>query len=294
MLTKEKMLWKIDNLVEGTIIKRPSKMIKTPYVADILHCETNEIVLGHTASLGCCGLADNSAHILMSPARPKKPSKKDIDKLKCAYTVYLAIHKDEKHQKEVYIGIFPKLAENIVETALENNYLQKLQNVKSYKRETPVYIENFVDSRFDFSGHDENDRPFIMEVKNVPLADYEDVPSKERSKMDFSGREYGSKVAYFPDGYRKTSSSPISPRALKHIRELSYIKKSTNTRCIMCYVIQRNDVNRFQVSVIDPEYRQAVKEAIENGVEIITLVVEWNRNGEAYFITDELPITSFD
>ena len=61
----------------------------------------------------------------------------------------------------------------------------------------------------------------------------------------------------------------------------------------MCYVIQRTDVCCFQPSIIDPWYRQAVKEGIEAGVEIITLVVGWNRNGEAHFIRDDLPITPF-
>jgi hypothetical protein len=68
-----KILMIIDNLIEGKIVKRPSKIIKSPYVADILPItsfdnnmnETKEI-LGHTASLGCCGLADTGATILMT------------------------------------------------------------------------------------------------------------------------------------------------------------------------------------------------------------------------------------
>ena len=62
----------------------------------------------------------------------------------------------------------------------------------------------------------------------------------------------------------------------------------------MCYVIQRTDVDRFQPSIIDPEYREAVKHSIEAGVEIITLVVNWTTEGEAYFVRDDLPITAFD
>lgn len=62
----------------------------------------------------------------------------------------------------------------------------------------------------------------------------------------------------------------------------------------MCYVIQRIDVDRFQPSIIDPEYRSAVKEAINVGVEIITMVVKWNRDGTSEFIRDDLPITSFE
>ena len=132
-----------------------------------------------------------------------------------------------------------------------------------------------------------------MEVKNVPLADYEDISSKDRKKMCYDDREIDSKIAYFPDGYRKKSTDTVSPRALKHIRELTLIKKESITRCIMCYVIQRTDVDRFQPSIIDPEYRQAVKEAIEAGVEIITLVVKWTRDGEAYFVKDDLFIVPF-
>jgi DNA-binding sugar fermentation-stimulating protein len=62
----------------------------------------------------------------------------------------------------------------------------------------------------------------------------------------------------------------------------------------MCYVIQRPDVNRFQPSIIDPEYREAIKEGIEAGVEIITMVVKWTLEGNAYFVRDDLPITPFE
>jgi DNA-binding sugar fermentation-stimulating protein len=44
---------------------------------------------------------------------------------------------------------------------------------------------------------------------------------------------------------------------------------------------------------VDPEYREAVKNAIDAGVEIITLVIKWTKNGEAYFVRDDLPITAF-
>jgi DNA-binding sugar fermentation-stimulating protein len=278
------LLLKLDDLIEGEIIKRPSKYIKTPYVADIKMDSSSESVLGHTASLGCCGLADAGARVLMAPV--KKTKKQDNDKLHCEYRVYLSIVRE--NDSEMIVGIYPKLAEDLTESALTNNLLSKLQNIKSYRRETKLYIPDLVDSRFDFSGIDENNIPFIMEVKNVPLADYEDITSKERKKMNFEGRPFNSKVAYFPDGYRKKTSDTISPRALKHINELATIKRTSKTRCIMCYVIQRTDVDRFQPSIIDPEYRQAFIDAVQAGVEIITLVVNWNKEGEAYFVKDDL------
>lgn len=277
------LILKLNDLIEGEVIKRPSRHIKTPYVADIKICSTSNMILGHTASLGCCGLADVGAIILMAPV-PK--IHKDTDKLHCEYRVYLSVIREK--EQEVIVGIYPKLAEDLTESALKNNLLSKLLNVKTYKKETKIYVPDLVDSRFDFTGIDENGVPFIMEVKNVPLADYEDVSAKERKKMCFDDRDVNSKVAYFPDGYRKKSTDPVSPRALKHINELALIKRMSKTRCIMCYVIQRTDIDRFQPSVIDPEYREAFKEAVKSGVEIITMVVQWTRDGEAYFIKDDL------
>jgi DNA-binding sugar fermentation-stimulating protein len=284
------LLLKIDCLSEGSVVKRPSKFIKSPYVADIFKKDSLDTILGHTASLGCCGLADTGATVLMAPVPLKK--KKDDDKLHCEYRVYLSVLLERG--QDIVIGIHPKLAENLVEAALKANLLSKLQNIKKYRREAAIYVEGRVDSRFDFAGIDYNDIPFIMEVKNVPLADYEDITAKDRKGKCYDDRPVDSKVAYFPDGYRKKSADPVSPRALKHIRELTLIKSESKTRCIMCYVIQRTDVDRFQPSIIDPEYRQAVKNAIDAGVEIITLVIRWTKEGEAYFVRDDLPITAFD
>ena len=276
--------------MEGQVIKRPSKYIKTPYVADVM-CADEE-VLAHTASLGCCGLADVNATVLISIIPESKSRKlvnpKNKANMRCSHTVYLSILREMDNEQ--VIGIHPKLAETLTESALAMNLLTRLQNIRNHRRETAIYIKDKIDSRFDFTGIDQNGVPFIMEVKNVPLADYEDVTAKERAKMDFSDRDFSSKVAYFPDGYRKKSTDPVSPRALKHIRELTIIKKETAIRCIMCYVIQRTDVDRFQPSIIDPEYRSAFREAVEAGVEIITMVVSWNRNGEANFIRDDLPL----
>jgi DNA-binding sugar fermentation-stimulating protein len=294
------ILLSLNHLIEGTIVKRPSKVCKTPYVADIIPIHSDIEVLGHSASLGCCGLADRDATILMASIsklhnKDELDNKKNKKKSICEYSVYLSIL--QERNIEIIIGIHPKLAEELVESAIKKNLLTILQNISSYKRETPIYVKDKVDSRFDFTGIDENGIPFIMEVKNVPLADYEDITSNDRKKLGknpYHDRPIDSKVAYFPDGYRKKSSDPVSPRALKHIRELTLIKKESKTRCIMCYVIQRTDVNRFQPSIIDPEYRNAFKDAVETGVEIITMVVQWTREGNAYFIRDNLPITSFE
>lgn len=286
------ILFKLDNLFEGQVIKRPSYFIKSPYVADIQSID-GETIIAHTASLGCGGLSDTSASVLLaqSPEPKVKTKPKNRSGLKCTHTIYLAIVRER--QQEIIIGIHPKLAETIVEQALSKNLLSKLLNIKRYKRETSIYIKDLVDSRFDFTGIDKNGFPFIMEVKNVPLANYEDVSLSQKKLINFDDRHINTKVACFPDGCRKKSDQPISPRALKHIKELTLIKKTSPIRCIMCYVIQRTDVDRFKPTDIDPEYKEAFRNAIHMGVEIITLVVGWNRNGECYFVRDDLPLAIF-
>lgn len=271
------LLLTLENLVEGKVVKRPSAFIKTPYVADIALDEGSRSILGHTASLGCCGLADAGASVLMA----KIEQKQDEGGLRCEYRVYLSlIHSElEKEQREIIVGIYPKLAEDLTEKALNLNLLSRLQNIQCYKRETVIYVPNTIDSRFDFAGIDENGTSFLLEVKTVPLA--------KPKEHDTTGE---TKTAYFPDGYRKKKGDVVSPRALKHINELAYIRQHSNTRCIMCYVIQRTDVDGFEISKEDPIYRDAFQNAMKVGVEIITMLVKWNRKGEAEFVCDNLQI----
>lgn len=245
--------------VKGVVIKRPSSTCKTPYVADV-QLEDGTIVLAHTAALGCCGLAEKDAIVIM--IHINKP--KNI----CKYKILFSEHKERDHIQ--YIGIDPKMAENIVDECLKKNQIPSLIDCKSIKREKTI-----MDSRFDFMGIDHYDNTYVLEVKNVPLADYEDCYAKEKKNMDFSDRDYKSKISYFPDGYRKKVKDTISPRALKHIQQLSRISKLKNTRAIICYVIQRIDSSTFQPSNIDPIYKEAVEEAHHNGVEIIPLQIEW-------------------
>ena len=71
------LLLKLDNLIQGNVVKRPSKLVKSPYVADI-SCSTSdplETVLGHTAALGCCGLCENGSSIMMQYIEPKPGTK---------------------------------------------------------------------------------------------------------------------------------------------------------------------------------------------------------------------------
>ena len=59
----------------------------------------------------------------------------------------------------------------------------------------------------------------------------------------------------------------------------------SKTRCLLGFVIQRTDVEYFQTSIIDPIYKEAVKKSHNLGVEIFAMVVNWDDNGCAHFVT---------
>ena len=285
------MLAKLNDLVLVKIVSRPSKVCKTPYVADI-ELNDGSIVQAHCASMGCCGLSEKGSYVYASPIKSNCAQTKSKV---CSYKIYLANLCEEKIiNKQVFIneqliGVDPKLAETLVENALTKNYLKTLTNIKTYRREVKL-----LNSRFDFAGIDENGKYFVLEVKNVPLADYADVSSMERKKMvkrgDFAHIGIHEKISYFPDGYRKKKGAVVSERALKHINELSEITYSKIIRPIICFVVQRTDVSSFQASLLDPTYKTAFNDAVTKGVEVIVLVVSWNASGEASFVSCTLPV----
>ena len=284
-------LLKLNDLTKVKIISRPSKISKTPYVADIeLH--DGSIVQAHCASLGCCGLCEKDCYVYASPILSNCPQSKSKV---CSYKVYLAqIYEEKTIETERYInnqiiGVDPKLAETLVEKALTSNCFPTLQNIKKHRREAALG-----NSRFDFIGIDDAGKYFILEVKNVPLSDFADVNHVEKKKLvkadAFKNMKFNEKISYFPDGYRKTKGAVVSERALKHINELAEVTISKIVRPIICFVIQRTDSGSFQASNIDPTYKAAFNDAIKKGVEVIILMVQWNILGEAKFVTCDLPV----
>lgn len=265
----EQHIYDLGTLEEGVVEKRPSRHCKTPYVADV-KMEDNTEVICHAPSLGCCGYVDKGAHIMVK--QNEKTKKEKI----CSHTVYLSKIYEKGH--EYYVGVHPKIAEKLAYELLSKNYISSLKNLKNIERE-----KCFMNSRFDYTCIDENNKKVILEVKNVPCADYEDIYEKDRKKRNYDSWSYDSKIAYFPDGYRKNVKDTVSPRALKHIQELEEIKKNNeDMRTILLFVIQRNDIIGFQPSIIDQKYRQAVISAYKNGVEIIPVSVYWQDN-KCYF-----------
>ena len=232
--------------------------------------------------MGCCGLSNSGSEVYLT--------KNKGENTKTSHRVDLAIYRELKNNIEYkqIVGLNPKITEKIGFQAIKSNCIQELQNVKLLETE-----KTFGNSRFDIYGIDSENNEFILEIKTVPLADYVDCDKKDRKKyLDLIEQKmFHEKIAYFPDGYRKNKNDPISPRALKHIQELEKIVLEGKYKCFLLFIVQRTDVSFFQTSVIDQIYKEAVLKASNNGVKILVLQVDWNKeDGKAYFFSNKLPI----
>lgn len=261
------VLYQFDKVYKAKVLERPSKICKSPYLADIqVFGENNEIidenVMAHSPALGCCGLLVKDTDILVTKSsNPKNKSK---------YVIHHVFMINPQNQVSYIIGINPMLGNPITRVLLERNMINPFTNVSNIQPEVTMD-----ESRFDFTFL-HNDLPCILEVKCVPLADYVDVSAKERKKMDLSNYQFDEKIAIFPDGYRKNQSEPVSERAVKHANHLKELQKTGMYQCAIVFLIQRRDVVAFKPSNLDPIYKKALYDAEKEGVLVIPIVVNWN------------------
>jgi len=164
--------------------------------------------------------------------------------------VYVSPAKDPKRKTKFtwemifinngWIGINTGHPNKIVYEAVLNGEIEKLKGYTHVKREV-----KFEDSRFDVYAENDKEQCFI-EVKNVSMKEGE--------------------WALFPDA--------VTTRGQKHLRTLMEVKKQ-GMRAVMVYIIQRADVSKFgPAKEVDPVYAATLKEAYENGVEIIPLIAD--------------------
>jgi len=250
------------SVTEARVISRPSKIIKTPYVADVCLTKTHfeETSLAHTPSLGCNGMVDTGASILMV-------EKDNKSKAKCKYTVIASRLSEKGH--EYIVGVEPSLGEKLGQDILLGGVISSL------KAKTLDSQFTYEDCRFDFKGITTSNEPFICEVKNVSIAVYENIRPSQMKKRDYSARDIRSKVAIFPSGY-KPKGQTHSERAVKQTKRLAEIKrKHPEVRCIILYVIQRDDISMFEISSGDQIYLDTMKDAIASNVEIVAVSISW-------------------
>jgi sugar fermentation stimulation protein A len=262
------ILYQYDSLVNGAkLVKRPSKHIKSPYIADILVNE-NE-TLAHCPALGVSGLLNCESDFYCTY--------NDDEKRKSKYTIEMVYLPSTKNTFTL-TNTNPMFGNRIFDSIIQNNIIEKYRNYKEYKKE-----KTYKDSRFDFYIKKENDIEEYIEIKSVLLCDFEKNNSHSSvTKPEISTLPKYKKAAIFPDGFRKNKNVPISERAIKHLETLTDCKKN-NYDASLYFIIQRDDCNYFKPSNIDTFYYEALKKAILNGVNVKAICVKWSEDGSCLF-----------
>jgi DNA-binding sugar fermentation-stimulating protein len=269
----------------AVVVARPSKTVKTPYVADIMFADDPTIYQAHAPSLGCSGLVDVDSNVYVSG----KPPKTEKDAAKTTHTIY---------GTTVYggwrVGVNPMIANKVVRRIIEAGLdRDNFKDIASIDQEVTIG-----DSRVDIRLKHGDGSVSWVEVKNVPLAHYRNavegckdyraaaVPAAVPGQLSDKQAE---KIALFPDGYRKNKADAISPRATKHLENLME-RVAAGDRAYCVFLCQRTDAVRFEPAALDTIYSETIKRAVAAGVNILCYAVEWSRDFKTLVFKDRLPV----
>lgn len=137
------------------------------------------------------------------------------------------------------VGINTGRSNALVREAIESGVIGELAGYDEIRPEVRYGDEN---SRADFLLSGDIGTCYV-EVKNVTAA------------VDDG-------VALFPDA--------VSVRGTRHLRELIGTLGQARQRAVLCYCVQRSDVNEVRpADDIDPDYGRTLREALAAGVEVI-------------------------
>lgn len=244
-------LHSLNTLYKVEVISRPSKTIKSPYVADI-RLEDGSIALCHTPALGCCGLVAAGRTIYVSKAVNAKS--------KTAYTAQISESADSEGTH--YIGIHPMVSQTIAAKLLD-----KISSTAVWKSEVKVDTH----TRLDFVGTTPEGKKIYVEVKNAMIS----LCTTPRA----------TRRAVFPEGFRKSKADTVSPRAVKHAETLATLKALPDTEAAyLLYIVPRNDCeNGLELNPTDPIYCKAVADAMRAGVKIRVFGLDFQQCGSVCF-----------
>lgn len=133
------------------------------------------------------------------------------------------------------INIDSQVPNKIIQEALVNKKIKELQKFSTIERE-----KTYGNSRFDFKLSNDKDEIYYLEVKGVTLEE---------------------------DGHCMFPDAPTE-RGTKHVLELIEVKNKGMGSGIM-FLIQLQDASSFSLNEkMDKKFSEAVKFAVENGVDI--------------------------
>ncbi len=245
----------------ATIHARPSTINKSPYLVDI-ELQDGTIAQAHNPALGCGGyvVVGATVYVMSSPPESRGLSK---------YILLLVELTDN-----TLVCINPQVGNKIAEQLILQNYIHT--NIATISQE--VTREH---SRFDFGGTLETGEQFYVEVKSAPIADIVDCMPGQRAKCLKELQENPPLFTIFPYGNNR-KAGVISPRALKHAEHLTQLQQQGQADTTLLYLSMRPDVDHFQISELDTQYNEAIKNALDAGVKLISFALRFSESGDVY------------
>jgi len=186
------------------------------------------------------------------PGAPVQLSHSDNPKRKLAWTL------ERVDMGSGWIGVNTHRVNSVVAEALDQGQIPNLEHYARLRREVQVTLNDEL-SRLDLVLDQGQQPDAYIEVKNVTLL-------------------AGDKLQ-FPDA--------VTTRGYKHLQALRQLVANGN-RGIMIYAINRPEGRCFEAAeAIDPKYASALRQAMNDGVEVIPLRLQHTASGiEASSIID--------
>jgi DNA-binding sugar fermentation-stimulating protein len=243
------LLHSLPTLCRVQVLHRPSKTIKSPYVADILLQDGTQ-ALCHTPALGCGGLVTPGRTILVSKAT--NPA------AKTNYTAQVAECQDL--EGTYYVGTHPMISQ-----AMAAKLLDRIHPGVTWKSEVQIDAQ----TRIDFYGKTTQGKAVYVEVKNAMISHQTEIKSRSQRR------------AIFPEGYRKSKADTISPRAVKHAQVLGELVTRPETEAAyLVYIVPRHDCqDGLEINPQDPIYCQGVAHAMSQGVQVRVFGLHFDDQG---------------
>jgi DNA-binding sugar fermentation-stimulating protein len=171
----------LGKLVRGTLVKRPSASIRSPYVADVslqaAKKADGNLVLAHAPALDVGGMCVPGSEVYLSKRDGSGKTSHAIELVRGAPLT------NKASDKGVLVGAHPRLGELIAQEVLKRGLLKDELKLKDGWElaavDNNISMKQQVtlgDSRVDFvltiKNKDETTHKVVVEVKNVVCADY--------------------------------------------------------------------------------------------------------------------------
>ena len=270
-----KELIQFQNIIQLEILHRPSKKIKSPYVADAIN-KNGDKFLVHTPGLGLADQCLPGSKIFATPSK-NKSSKTDY--------IAQSVSVNEKDYGKTLIGANPHTAELIGKEILKSNLWNPYSNYKICDKK-PAHIKYLGDIYLKAQN-----KYIIIEMKNVICASYDpNIKEVDRRYVFYDNKIPFRRSGIYPNGERSQKykgKSVVSERSVRQIDNM--IKDKEKYKFAIVFLVNRGDCVAFKPNwQRDPIYSKKLVKAVNNGIDVYALGVNWTNT--TCIFNDELDV----